>query len=178
MKHIICSFLLTFSLSLAVNSYAQAGHRGPMKEVTPKEIAEKKTRMLESELSLTEKQRKKVYKLYLKEAKAMQSKASSSTFRPMGPPPGGGPGGHGGGGMALPPNMGSFDNESGMSERPHGRGQSNIQESDEDMAKRKTKMKKILSAAQYDQWVKLEKQRKHKEFQEKLLRDAEKPLQK
>jgi len=178
MKHSIILILFASILLFPAQSFAQPGERGPRREMKPKEIAEMRTNMLESELSLTEKQRKKVYKLYLKEAKAMQSQSSSSTSRPMGPPPGGGPGGMGHDGMMPPPSGGDFGDGPGMGRGMPGHGKPGgmPEESDEDIAKREAKMKKILSTEQYDQWIALEKKRRHKEFQDKLLRDAEKPL--
>ena len=153
-------------------------HRQPT--LSPEKTAERKTDILRKELNLTDKQDKKVYKLYLNQAKkaasAGQGQGSDSSHgmnggsgRPgggMGMPGGGGgnPGGMGG----RPGNPPGGGGEMGMmeGERPNrSPGNRTVQytESEKDIAQRDKKMKKILAADQYAKWSAWERRELSKE---------------
>lgn len=156
----MCGVLMLFCLG----GYAQP-HSGearpaePPQRMTPEQIATRKTEHLNRELGLTEKQFKKVYKIYLKQAQTLQGEMESRFAERMesGRPPMGGPGGPGGG---MRPGPGGPDMRG---ERPEGmpRGMMpgiSMEESEKDLAARDKKMKKILSEDQYAKWRKLESQ--------------------
>lgn len=117
----------------------------------PEKAARKETDRLKAALNLTDKQYKKVYKLLLKEQRELLEN------RMQRPPMTDGEGGRGprpphGDGMP-PMGMGEGRPE-GMQRPPMGAPKS---ESAEDLQKRiekkNKKMKKILTEAQYDQWL-------------------------
>jgi len=147
MKKVILLFSLFWMTTLVATAQPDQKFPAPQ-QLTPKEIAEHKTAFMEEELGLDYRQRKQVYKLYLKQAKAMQSKrkesGSFSGGRPSGPPPSGGRGPGGPGGSGRPP-------------------ASHSQESEKDIAKRETKMKKILTPGQYEIWLVVESELRQKE---------------
>lgn len=133
---------------------------------TPEQLAQEKTDFLKDRLNLTEKQVKKVYKLYLQQAKKASSVREGSHG---GPGPEGMEGGFGGGprrgGMQGPPSGGGHGPGQGPrgGMRPGGsregdaapemRAQSQPAfETDEEIAARNKKMKKILTSGQYEQW--------------------------
>jgi len=176
MKKLMLLVMTVVISGITTTISAQFETRERRPQMTPEQIAEEKTEWLDNELSLTEKQRKKVYKLYLKEAKSMQNRHS------MGGPPPGGPGGGQGrppmGGGGRPPGGGM-----GHDSQPGDRGQmpqkspnddTLSEESEEEISKRETKMEKILTSEQYEQWVSIEKENRRKERQEKLFPKAEK----
>ncbi len=115
----------------------------------PEKAARKETDCLKAALNLTDKQYKKVYKLLLKEQREL---LENMTQRP---PMMGGEGGprppHEGG---MPPMGMGEGRPEGMHRPPMGAPKS---ESAEDLQKRiekkNKKMKKILTEAQYDQWL-------------------------
>ncbi len=104
-----------------------------MEQLDPEAVAKQKTEKMSRELLLTEKQYKKVYKLYLKEEKARNQNTYGGFPMGVGMPPMGG---------GMPP-MGGGMPPMGM------RGN---QDSEERIAK---KLKKILTEQQYDKWESL-----------------------
>ena len=131
---------------------------GRRAQISPEQIARTKTDSLTIELSLTEKQSKEVYKLYLQQA--TQLFAGLGQF---------GPGGRPGDGRSMqgPPqgvdrgNMrqgGERPNMQQMEERRQQFGaMMQPAESEKEVSKRDKKMKKILSANQYERWCRLER---------------------
>lgn len=118
---------------------------------------------MNNELKLTEKQYKKIYKIYLKEENARKEAMSAGL---MGMPPMGGPGGpmggHGGpmgggrppqGGMHGGP-QGGFGGPEGFPgmEKPVAKVGGKDIESDEYMDAREEKFRKILTPEQYSRW--------------------------
>ncbi len=122
---------------------------GPREQLDPEVAAKQKADKMSKDLLLTEKQYKKVYKLYLKEEKVRTQNAYG-----MGFPMGGGMPMMGGGGMppmggGMPPqNMEPGQFPEGMPPV----GMDNNKESEERIAK---KLKKILTEQQYDKWESL-----------------------
>lgn len=127
---------------------------------------------MNSELKLTEKQYKKIYKIYLKEENARKEAMSAG---PMGMPPMGGPGGSRGGGR--PPHGGMHGGPQGgfgggqpdggrmmqgegqgmpegfpAMEKPVAKVGGKDIESDEYMDAREEKFRKILTPEQYSRW--------------------------
>lgn len=150
MRRLLLPAILSTLFALNLSAQGERGDTRRRDPVNPEEIAEQKTTTLERELSLSEKQRKKVYKLYLKETKDAQSEMKG---RQPGPP---------------------LTDRSGTANRPpEGRqrsAQTNRQnESTETIEKREEKMKKILDTGQYNRWLELEKETRNRQFQEKLL---------
>lgn len=144
------------------------------KIITPQQVAEQHTDMMAEHLSLTKKQRKKVYKINLKQAEKAQSVEKTSFS-----PPQGGRGGRQGG----PPMGGGMNRGQGDMRRPDGGQRPQMQskqqpptisedkmpgmpymETEEEIAKRQAKMKKILTAEQYPKWLQLEQDRRQQEF--------------
>ena len=131
---------------------------GRRAQISPEQIARTKADSLTNELGLTEKQSKEVYRLYLQQAN--QLFAGIGQFGQ-----GGGPGV--GRSMQGPPpgvdrsNMRQGGGQPNMQQREEMRRQFSemVQpvESEKDVAKRDKKMKKILSADQYEKWSRLEK---------------------
>lgn len=134
------------------------------------ERAEQRTDEMDKAISLDKKQYKKIYKIFLKEEKAIETAMENS--RPMGPPSGGMGGGR-------PPQGGGMQGRSGMGGPgaggpPSGNMQGGMPprggvgfaaqkatvggkeiDSDEYIDEREEKFKKILSSEQYTQWRKL-----------------------
>jgi hypothetical protein len=157
---------------------------------TVEQIAEKRTKDMDSLLSLNEKQYKKIYKMNLKEAKSEVSKMESgkrktsgsegNSGRPMGGPGMGGEMGHGGPGMGggmgqgggMPPMGGGMGQGGpgmgGQMGQGGGMPPQMSEESEEEMqkakAKKKKKLKKILTVEQYQIWQKEEAKRESREF--------------
>lgn len=165
-------------LAAAVQSQAQPQQSRPQGQpqrneirppVSAEDAATRKTGILRSELSLTDKQYKKVYKLYLKQAEQATAPISSQGKpmaqgmggpRPGGVRPGGGGMGGPGGGMGGPGGgMGGPGGGMGPG-GGHGPGQTGLQprsdepyfEAEKEIAARDKKMKRILSADQYAKW--------------------------
>ncbi|WP_280751409.1 MULTISPECIES: hypothetical protein [unclassified Parabacteroides] len=173
MKKVCLLVVLSVCITAALS--AQTDRRMPQAQMEPKEIAEQKAEFYRQELGLDDKQYKKVYKVYLSQAKALQPKESEmpafSGERPAGGPPGGGQPGGGsfGGGRpsgGMPPGDGDFNRE-GRGTMP-GRAMPQIPvESEKDIAKRDKKMKKILSEGQYLIWLDVEQEIQRKEEERK-----------
>ena len=122
--------------------------------VTPNEKAERRTDEMHKEVNLTEKQYKKIYRIYLKEEEARES----SMGFPMGPPSGGMRGGMpqggfpggfemGGGFPGGPPSGMPFPGGFGEPQKPTVGGKEI--DSDEYIDAREEKIKKILTPEQY-----------------------------
>lgn len=127
------------------------------------------TYMLDRELSLTKKQRKKVYKLYLKQAREMQTEMRAG--RPgMAPPMMGGGGGRRSGGMGGGPGGGP-----GMGHRQQappdrnapkdanpmpGEEQTINEDFPEQIKALKKKMQKILTPNQFTYWQDVEQDKR------------------
>ena len=129
--------------------------------MTPERMATDKTDHLTRELGLNAKQTKKVYKIYLKQAQTLLGNMESRSFEGGGRPPMGGPGRPGG--MRPGGAMGPGGGRPGMQvERPEGAPRmmpgGPAEESEKELNARNKKMKKILSAEQYEKWRKLESQ--------------------
>jgi len=149
---------------------------------TAEQAAADRTEKLRDELSLSEAQYKKVYKLFLKEARRMEAGRGSlqQHERPsVGRPP------MGGGGGITPLDV-SFEGRFGSGEKPkttHADKSSDNQpdsqaEIERREAARKKAMKKILSADQYAKWQATENQRRREEFGEMLRRQEQERVKK
>lgn len=164
---------------LTLGFFAQAQERGafpgPQKMTSPAERAERKAEMMQKEVGLTDKQYKKVYKLFKKDYQYRQDlmEERMGGMPPMGERPegmggpGGGPGmggprggmgGPGGGpGMGGGPRGGGMPPQGEMSGRPRpegfpGMGPGGAEVSDEYIEKQDRKLRKILTEEQYGQW--------------------------
>ena len=116
----------------------------------PEKTARKEAEHLKKELDLTEKQYKKVYKLLLKEQRELFEKRFQRPEMPGGMP-GRGPRPHDGG---MPPMGGPRPEGEGMRGMPMGAGPKEKQEDlQKRIEKKNKKLKKILTEAQYDQWL-------------------------
>lgn len=146
-----CTGLVYAQETSAVQERQQQEKRLPREVPNPEKIATQMTNQMKESLQLTDKQYKKIYKLNLKEQKEFfQSMQNSGGQRP----PMGGPGMQGGrppmGGPGEPPMMGegSF---------PGITGRSMMNKNDADSQKKaaeakEKKIKKILTAEQYEKW--------------------------
>lgn len=148
---------------------------------TAEQAAADRTEKLRGELSLSEAQYKKVYKLFLKEARRMEAGRGSlqQHERPsMERPP------MGRGGMTPPD--GSFEGRFGSGEKPKtahaDKPSDNRPDSQAEIEKREAArekaMKKILSADQYAKWQATENQRRREEFGEMLRRQEQERVKK
>lgn len=156
----------------------------PPKRPTAEQMAESRTREMDTLLNLDAKQYKKIYKMNLKDAKEMlagmesKSKSSNGTSEmSMGGAPGmgggmgqGGPGMGGGMGQGggMPPMGGMGQGAPEMGGRM-GQGSPRMQKDDEETiekekAKRAKQLKKILTQGQFQIWQKDEAARESKEF--------------
>jgi hypothetical protein len=154
----------------------------PPKRPTAEQMAESRTREMDTLLNLDAKQYKKIYKMNLKEAKEkvawMESKSESSNSNGMSEMPmGGGMGqggpGMGGGGMGqgggMPPMGGGMGQGGPGMEVRMGQGSPRMQKDDEETiekekAKKAKQLKKILTQEQFQIWQKDEAARESKEF--------------
>lgn len=191
-NYFVAGGMLAVLLLMSVSVFAQPpqGRRSAPVErpapVSAEQAARTKTDLLAKELGLTAKQDKKVYKLYLSQAKQLSgetarpgsgSGASGGMGMPGGGPQdgmgggmgrgrgmqGGPPSGGGRGGMGPGGDMGSREgrrDDMGQGEAPamnlRQGGAARVLESDKEIAARDKKMKKILSASQYGQWKRWE----------------------
>ena len=167
--------ILLLSLGMSTSNAQPRPERPPMP--TPEEIAQRKTEKMDKEISLDEKQVKKIFKIYLKEENA-KKEAREGGFPPMGGFPGGGPGGFpggapggfpgggpggfgggfpgGGGGFPGPP-PGGMRPEGFPGGMPGGPLTATVNgkdiESDEYIDWREKKFKKILTPEQYQRFI-------------------------
>lgn len=172
---------------------AQPGGPQPSAE----QMAGEKTERIVSQLDLSEKQRKKVYKLYLKQAREIEKARTSGSDRNMGEHPGeaggmraggpggaggmrgggpggGGPGGGRGGRQGGPGGRGGPGGEAmepggPQGGRPDARSAGPYEEPEKSILKRDAKMKKILTAEQYGQWVVIEKEMQYERFRNEFM---------
>jgi len=161
MKH--KTFLVAASilmLSIGLSAQPEGVRPAPPKQMTPEEIAKKEADMMMSELNLTDKQYKKVYKLIKKDHEYRQSQMKQQFGEGM-PPMGGGPGmggpGMGNPGMGGPGGMGGGRPPQGeMGARPEGgfpgMGPREDVITEEYLEKQDQKLKEILTAEQYSKW--------------------------
>lgn len=137
---LLCMGMMVFSVQGMAQSEGSAGP-GQKKEhfreiPNPEKAAGREAEHLKKELDLTEKQYKKVYKLLLKEQRELFENRSQRPGMPGGMPPMGGP------------------RPEGMRGMPMGEGPKEKQEDlQKRIEKKNKKMKKILTEAQYDQWL-------------------------
>jgi len=164
---IICGIASLMLSSVWMSAQPQPGERpAPPKMKTPEEIAKKEADMMQAEISLSEKQYKKVYNLVKKDHKYRQTQAAAQFGGGM-PPQGGGPGmgmggpGMGGPGMGMGGPRGSMgggmppQGAMGQGQRPEGfTGMAPDKEivTVEYLEKQEAKLKKILTPEQYSQW--------------------------
>lgn len=153
--------LMCAPLSASANvRYDDPQEKMQKKEVpNPEKAAQRRTDEMDKALNLTEKQYKKIYKLFLKEEKekveAMMQRhpGGMDGQHPMGgsPPMGGGRPPMGGG---MPPQGGGFP---GMGEFPEGmspeeRMKEHAEKMQKEQEKREKKIRKILTEEQYAIW--------------------------
>lgn len=130
------------------------------KEVpNPEKAAQRRTDEMDKALNLTEKQYKKIYKLFLKEEKekveAMMQRhpGGMNGLPPMAgrPPMGGGRPPMGGG---MPPQGGGFPGMGGFPEgmSPEERMKEHAEKMQKEQEKREKKIRKILTEEQYATW--------------------------
>lgn len=139
---LLCMGMMLFSMQGMAQSEGSAGPE-PKKEhfreiPNPEKTARKEAEHLKKELDLTEKQYKKVYKLLLKEQQELFEKRFQRPEMPGGMPPMGGPRPHDGGMRGMPMGAGPKEKQEDLQKR---------------IEKKNKKMKKILTEAQYDQWL-------------------------
>lgn len=181
--------LLMLVLCLTALTVSAQPHTRPAPEGNPKIIAEIYTDMLEKELSLSQKQRKKIYKIVLKQTKkkqtdmaahrpagGMPSIGRSGSLGGMGMEPGGGGGGPrggmgggrgpGGGGGQKPPGNGKMS-----AQRLPSNATFNPEESEKDIEEREKQMKKILEPAQFSRWQELEQEKRENEKERKRIEE-------
>lgn len=128
----------------------------------PERDARRQTDKLKTALGLTDKQYEKIYKLNLKEQKEMlnSTRQGNSQNMPMGGPMGGMGGMSGGGPGGMPGGMGGMNPP--MGPPPGGGAPGNFKPSSDMQDKMKTrdkKMKKILTAEQYEKWKAMKPER-------------------
>jgi hypothetical protein len=196
--------LLIAALSLvafAGNAYSQTRPEGDKvfaeqaKELSPKSpesIAQAQADRMDEKLELSKKQYKKIYKIYLSEAKTMQKEMQNGNGmpqmggRPMGGgqggPMGGGPGGQMGGGpggqMGGGPMGGGQGGPMGGGQGgPMGGGQGqpgtakNNSDAQKRMEKMNKKIKKVLTETQYTKWEQFRKERPERPLDQQKKKD-------
>lgn len=159
-KMVFVGLLLAGTIALSATAQTpdreMRRERAPHQQVKPETTAQLKTDKMKSELGLTDKQYKKLYKLNLQEAQEQQAmqprrprgERPAGAMRPQGDGPRGDRGMFGAEGPARPPregmNPGAFDQERLSPEQV----KKNIE-------KREKKIKKILGEEKYAQWQKI-----------------------
>lgn len=159
--------LMCAPLSASANiRYDDPQEKVQKKEVpNPEKAAQRRTDEMDKALNLTEKQYKKIYKLFLKEEKEkvenmMQRHPGGMDGQPpMGgrPPMGGGRPPMGGG---MPPQGGGFPGMGGFLEgmSPEERMKEHAEKMQKEQEKREKKIRKILTEEQYATWQKVKLQ--------------------
>lgn len=163
---------MALSTAMAQENNPQDKNEGRPQVMSSKERATREADRLKKELNLTDKQYKKVYKAYLnqnKEFENLRSQNGNNGQRPQGMGPGGGgqrPQGMGG---QRPQGMGGQRPQGMGGQRPDGMGPQGGQrpqgmgpQSDQmKQIREKTdkKLKKILTAEQYDRYESLQAER-------------------
>lgn len=153
--------LMCAPLSASANvRYDDPQEKVQKKEVpNPEKAAQRRTDDMDKALNLTEKQYKKIYKLFLKEEKEkvetmmQRHPGGMDGQRPMGgrPPMGGGRPPMGGG---MPPQGGGFPGMGGAPEgmSPEERMKEHAEKMQKEQEKREKKIRKILTEEQYAAW--------------------------
>lgn len=153
--------LMCAPLSASANvRYDDPQEKVQKKEVAnPEKAAQRRTDEMDKALNLTEKQYKKIYKLFLKEEKekveAMMQRhpGGMNGLPPMAgrPPMGGGRPPMGGG---MPPQGGGFPGMGGFPEgmSPEERMKEHAEKMQKEQEKREKKIRKILTEEQYATW--------------------------
>ena len=143
--------LMCAPLSASANvRYDDPQEKVQKKEVpNPEKAAQRRTDEMDKALNLTEKQYKKIYKLFLKEEK---EKVEAMMQRHPGRPPMGGGRPPMGGGM--PPQGGGFPGMGGFPEgmSPEERMKEHAEKMQKEQEKREKKIRKILTEEQYATW--------------------------
>ena len=138
----VCGGMTAGAMGLSHVPQQQESKEEPYKEVpNPEKAAQRRTDEMNKVLNLTEKQYKKVYKLFLKEEKEkLEKRTDKRPFEGERPPrPQGG---------GMPPRDGGFGRR-GMPPAMRGDMREEMQERMEKMDK---KLKKILTDEQYETW--------------------------
>ncbi|MCD8101630.1 MAG: hypothetical protein LUE26_03510 [Alistipes sp.] len=184
-----------FALVLATGFITLSGiaqpPRGP--QVSAEQMAGENTKRIAEQLDLTEKQRKKVYKLYLRQAREIEkARTPGADNRMAGGPgerggmmaggpggmrgggPGGGPGGGRGGMQGGPGGRGGPGGEAmGQGGQPGGRPDARpagpYEEPEKSVRKRDSKMRKILTGEQYGRWIVIEKEMQYERFRDEFM---------
>lgn len=187
------TFFVLAVLSGFITSGTRAQQAGPQR-ISAEDKATQKTEMISERVYLTDKQYKKVYKLYLKQARDFENSLTATGGRmqqgpegrdggpgggmrgggPGGGMQGGGLGGMRGGGMpgGSPGGRGGdgFDGKPGGEHRQMPSDSGPYEEAEKNVQKRDRKMKKILSPEQYAQWSVVEKEMQYERFRENFMK--------
>lgn len=162
--------LMCAPLSASANvRYDDPQEKVQKKEVpNPEKAAQRRTDEMDKALNLTEKQYKKIYKLFLKEEKekveAMMQRhpGGMNGLPPMAgrPPMGGGRPPMGGG---MPPQGGGFPGMGGFPEgmSPEERMKEHAEKMQKEQEKREKKIRKILTEEQYATWQTVKPSRRY-----------------
>ncbi len=126
--------------------------RQPREVVEPEVRARQLADELQVELELTQKQYKKIYKLFLQEEK--ERSETRPDFGRQGPPPGGRREG------GPPPDRGSDFS----ADRPQKRMEVDPEQMQKAVEEKEKKMKKILTDEQYEKWSSLEKEKERRKL--------------
>lgn len=141
-----------------LNASANIRYDDPQEEVQKKEVpnpekaAQRRTDEMDKALNLTEKQYKKIYKLFLKEEKEkVEAMMQRHPGGMNGQPPMGGRPPMGGG---MPPQGGGFPGMGGFPEgmSPEERMKEHTEKMQKEQEKREKKIRKILTEEQYAIW--------------------------
>lgn len=153
--------LMCASLSASANiRYDDPQEKVQKKEVpNPEKAAQRRTDEMDKVLNLTEKQYKKIYKLFLKEEKEkVEAMMQRHPGGMNGQPPMGGRHPMGGGrppmGGGMPPQGGGFPGMGGFPEgmSPEERMKEHAEKMQKKQEKREKKIRKILTEEQYATW--------------------------
>lgn len=141
-----------------LSASANVRYDDPQKKVQKKEVpnpekaAQRRTDEMDKALNLTEKQYKKIYKLFLKEEKEkVENMMQRHSGGMNGQPPMGGRPPMGGG---MPPQGGGFPGMGGAPEgmNPEERMKEHAEKIQKEQEKREKKIRKILTEEQYATW--------------------------
>ena len=153
--------LMCAPLSASANvRYDDPQEKVQKKEVpNPEKAAQRRTDEMDKALNLTEKQYKKIYKLFLKEEKEkVEAMMQRHPGGMNGQPPMGGKHPMGGGrppmGGGMPPQGGGFPGMGGFPEgmSPEERMKEHAEKMQKEQEKREKKIRKILTEEQYATW--------------------------
>ncbi len=148
----------------SLNASANIRYDDPQEKVQKKEVpnpekaAQRRTDEMDKALNLTEKQYKKIYKLFLKEEKEkVEAMMQRHPGGMNGQPPMGGRPPMGGG---MPPQGGGFPGMGGFPEgmSPEERMKEHAEKMQKEQEKREKKIRKILTEEQYAIWQTMKSQ--------------------